>query len=329
MRDLPAEFPAALFAVMHLAPRVPSLLAGILDRCGPLPVAEAVDGRRIEAGHIYVGVPDRHLLVDGDVMRLTRGPKENRFRPSIDTLFRSAAYTVGRRVVGVVLTGQLDDGASGLWAIKDRGGVAVVQSPGDAQYPSMPMHAVQHVEVDHVVDLAAMPGLLMQLAQQPIEPSEPQETLQMRTETEFAAGGASRACGPQLIGEPSRFTCPECHGALGEVREGSILRFRCHTGHAFTLQSLLADVDESIDRSLWNVLRTIQERAMLLREAAVLYRNTGEVAAAELLLSRAMDCDDKGRYIRALLEDPNSLGHDDGTTAPTPSKINAEQAARR
>lgn len=224
VRDLPAEFPAALLAVMHVPARVPSLLASILDRCGPLPVAEAVDGRPIEAGHIYVGVPDRHLLVDGGVMRLTCGPKEHRFRPAIDTLFRSAACTAGSRVVGVVLTGQLDDGASGLWAIKDRGGVAVVQSPGDAQYPSMPMHAVQHVEVDHVVDLAAMPGLLMQLAQQPIEPAEPQkthqethqqthqETFQMRAETEFAAGGGSRAHGPELIGKSSRLTCGHDEG---------------------------------------------------------------------------------------------------------------------
>ena len=163
VRSLPADFPAALLAVMHLSPRVPSLLGAILDRCGPLPAMDATDGLRMQAGHIYVGVPDRHLLVDGDIMRLPRGPKENRFRPSIDTLFLSAAYTQGSRVVGVVLTGQLDDGTSGLWAIKDRGGVTVVQSPSDAPFPSMPLSALQHVHIDHVSDLSSMPGLLMKL----------------------------------------------------------------------------------------------------------------------------------------------------------------------
>ena len=162
---LPAEFPAAILAVLHIPPHTPSLLADILARKSPLTVLNASDGRPIRGGHMYVGVPDKHLLIDGDVMRVTRGPKENRFRPSIDALFRSAAYTWGTRVVGVVLTGQLDDGTSGLWAIKDRGGVTIVQSPRDASYPSMPMSALQYVNVDHGVDLATLPNLLTRLAQ--------------------------------------------------------------------------------------------------------------------------------------------------------------------
>jgi two-component system chemotaxis response regulator CheB len=324
VRSLPVNFPAALVAVIHLPARVPALLGAILDRCGPLPAIDASDGMRIQAGHIYVGVPDRHLLIDGDSLRLTRGPRENRFRPAIDTLFRSAAYTQGGRVVGVVLTGQLDDGTSGLWAIKDRGGVTVVQSPGDAAYPSMPLSALQHVEIDHVSDLASLPALLMRLAQDPSELSRLQEAPLMRIENEFAAGDEHA----QPIGAPSRFTCPECHGALGEVHEGKIVRFRCHTGHAFSLQSLLSDVDDSIDRGLWSVLRTMQERAMLLRKVAAQYRSKDDPAAAELLESRALDCDDKGRYIRALLEDPNSLGHDeDALAAPLADLVT--QAARR
>jgi two-component system chemotaxis response regulator CheB len=327
VRSLPADFPAALLAVMHVPARLPSLLGAILDRCGPLPAMEARDGMRLQAGHIYVGVPDRHLLVDGEFMRLTRGPTENRFRPSIDTLFRSAAYTQGSRVVGVVLTGQLDDGTSGLWAIKDRGGVTVVQSPSDAPFPSMPLSALQHVAVDHVSDLSSMSGLLMRLAQDSVEPRPLQEAPLMHIENEIAAGGEQVPDGPAPIGKPSRFTCPECHGVLGEVHEGKIVRFRCHTGHAFSLQSLLGDVDESIDRALWIVLRTMQERAMLLRDVATRYRNNQDPAAAELLESRAMDCDDKGRYIRALLEDPNSLGHEDAIASPL-IDVNAEAARR-
>lgn len=169
LHRLPADFSAALLVVTHVSAHTPSLLGPILSRCGPLPVLEASERRPIEAGHVYVGIPNRHLLVDGAVMRLSRGPKENRFRPAIDALFRSAAYTQGPRVVGVVLTGQLDDGTAGLWTIKDRGGVTVVQSPRDAQYPSMPMSALQHVTVDHVVDLAALPELLIELSRTPVE----------------------------------------------------------------------------------------------------------------------------------------------------------------
>jgi two-component system chemotaxis response regulator CheB len=307
---LPADFPAALLAVLHIPPQVPSLLAAILDRCGPLPVIDAADGAVIQAGHIYVGVPDRHLLVDGTRLRLSRGPKENRFRPSIDALFRSAAYTQGARVIGVVLTGQLDDGTSGLWAVKDRGGIAIVQSPQDAPFPSMPMNALQHVDADHVVDLKQLPDLLMQLAKQPVPRSLGEMTAAMRTENEIAAGTDPLRAGSLELGEKSSITCPECHGVLSEMREGSIVRFRCHTGHAYSMQSLLAEVDESIDSSLGGVLRTLHERSFLLREAAALARQRNDSIDAEKLERRAHECDQRSRTIRDLLQDPTALGHD-------------------
>jgi two-component system, chemotaxis family, protein-glutamate methylesterase/glutaminase len=318
-RQLPADFPGALFMVMHVPAQHPSLLASILDRCGPLPALEAGDGRPIRAGHIYVGVPDRHLLIDGDVMRLTRGPRENRFRPSIDSLFRSAAYTQGSRVVGVVLTGQLDDGTSGLWAIKDRGGVAIVQSPTDAVYPSMPSSALQHVNVDYVVELSELPELLTRLAHQALQPAVSASPAPMRTEIEIAAGDDPLQAGSLQLGRPSRFTCPECHGVLGEMREGkNIMRFRCHTGHAFSVQSLLANVGEAVDSGLWSVLRTMQERSLLLREAAELARNRSDADAALMFDSRALDCEDKSRLIRALLQDSQASDHD--VTEPPPAR---------
>jgi two-component system, chemotaxis family, protein-glutamate methylesterase/glutaminase len=308
--QLPKDFPAALLAVLHIPPHVPSLLADILDRCGPLPVSESADGEPLQAGHIYVGAPDRHLLVDGMKLQLSRGPKENRFRPSIDALFRSAAYTLGPRVVGVVLTGQLDDGTSGLWAVKDRGGIAVVQSPRTALFPSMPMSALQHVAVDHVVDLEQLPDLLMQLARQPV-PHGPQEvTAAMRSEDEIAGGRDPLRAGSLELGKKSSLTCPECHGVLSELREGSIVRFRCHTGHAYSMQALLADIDDSIDSSLAGVLRTLHERSILLREAAALARKRNDSVYAEKLERRARQCDDRSRTIRNLLQDPSALGHD-------------------
>lgn len=307
---LRAGFPGAVLAVLHIPPQVPSLLADILDRLGPLPVRDASDGATIEAGYIYVGVPDRHLLVDGTTLRLSRGPKENRFRPSIDALFRSAAYTLGPRVVGVVLTGQLDDGTSGLWAVKDRGGIAVVQSPESAQFPSMPTSALQHVAADHVVDLDVLPELLMQLASQPVSHVPLEVPADMRTETEIAAGADPLRAGSLELGKGSRITCPECHGVLSVVREGTIVRFRCHTGHAYSMQALLGDIDNSIDSSLWGVLRTLHERSILLRDAAVLARQRNDSPGAQLLERRAQECDDKKRSIRDLLQDPTALGRD-------------------
>jgi two-component system chemotaxis response regulator CheB len=313
-RRMPADFPAALLVVLHIPPQVPSLLAAILDRCGPLPAVEATDGATIRAGYIYVAMPDRHLLVDGELIRLSRGPKENRFRPAIDALFRSAAYTQGARVVGVVLTGQLDDGTSGLWAVKDRGGVAIVQSPKDAQYPSMPMSALQHVDVDHVVDLEALPDLLTQLAHQPVVGTPPQVTNTMRAENEIAAGSDPLQAGSLEIGKSSSITCPECHGVLSDVREGTFVRFRCHTGHAYSMQTLLADIDDSVDNSLSRVLRTLQERSILLRSAAEFSRRKTDPIDAQALEKRAMECEARARIIRDMLQDPATLvpdfGHD-------------------
>lgn len=313
-RGLPADFPAALLLVLHIPPHGPSLLAGILDRCGPLPAVEASDGAPLEAGHIYVAVPDRHLLVDGEVIRLSRGPRENRFRPAIDALFRSAAYTRGPRVVGVVLTGQLDDGTSGLWAVKDRGGVAIVQSPRDAQFPSMPMSALQHVDVDHMVGLDTLPDVLTQLAHRPLPSAALQGASSMRIENDIAAGADPLQAGSLQLGKSSSMTCPECLGVLSKLEEGPLVRFRCHTGHAYSMQALLADIDDSIDGSLWRVLKTLHERSILLREAAELSRRRNDFAEAQSLESRAHECDERGQTIRKMLQDSAATDHDRGAS---------------
>src|SRR5262245_51773960 len=161
---LPSDFPAALLVVVHLPAQAPSALPGILDRAGPLPAASARDGAPIRPGRVYVAPPDHHLLVYRGRMELGRGARENRHRPAIDPLFRSAARAYGRRVVGVVLSGALDDGTAGLAAIKRMGGVAVVQDPNDALFPSMPRSALAHVAVDHRLAVAEMGPALARLA---------------------------------------------------------------------------------------------------------------------------------------------------------------------
>lgn len=218
--------------------------------------------------------------------------------------------------MGVVLTGQLDDGTSGLWAIKDRGGIAVVQSPHDAQYPSMPMSALRDVDVDHVVELASLPGLLTTLARENV-PSQhaPEVAASMRTENDIAAGAESLQAGALRLGKPSSFACPECHGVLSEVREGTIVRFRCHTGHAYSMQTLLAEVEGAVDEGLWGVLRALQERCLLLQDAAALARERNALGEVDELVDRAADCERKAQVIRSLLQDP-----------PAPAKLGRTSA---
>lgn len=163
---LPQELEAALFVVWHMAPDAPGVLARVLDRAGPLAAVQAQDNEAIVNGRIYVAPPDHHMLVNAGSVQLTRGPKENRFRPSVDPLFRSAASAYGRRVVGVVLSGSLDDGTAGLVSIKRHGGIAVVQDPEEAEFRSMPATALREVDVDHTVAAAEMADLLVRLTRE-------------------------------------------------------------------------------------------------------------------------------------------------------------------
>jgi two-component system, chemotaxis family, protein-glutamate methylesterase/glutaminase len=167
-KNLPPELPAAVFIVWHMPATSTGIFPRMLERTSALPVENAVDGEPLVPGRIYTAPPDHHLLLEDGRVRLTHGPKENRFRPAVDPLFRSAAYSYGPRVIGLVLSGALDDGTSGLWMIKDRGGVAMVQDPVDALVPDMPRNALHNVEVDYVVPVSEMPALLMQLTSEPL-----------------------------------------------------------------------------------------------------------------------------------------------------------------
>jgi two-component system chemotaxis response regulator CheB len=167
---LPTDLPAALFVVWHLAPGVKSVLPTVLNRAGPLPAANPKDGDAIRPGRIHVAPNDHHMLLERGYIRIAKGPKENRFRPAVDPLFRSAAYIYGSRVIGIVLSGALDDGTAGLWAIKLRGGTAIVQDPADAMHRSMPLSALENVEVDYKVPVAEIGALLGRLAREEAGP---------------------------------------------------------------------------------------------------------------------------------------------------------------
>jgi len=267
LAQLPVDIPAAVFVVMHLAPQSPGLLPRLLGHVSRLKVAAARDREAIELGRVYVAPADCHLLLSNGQVRVVHGPKENRFRPAIDPLFRSAAAYYRSRTIGVVLTGYLDDGTAGLSAIKRCGGRAVVQDPFDALAPEMPQNALDEVPVDHIVPLAEIGALLDRLARQPAAepPPVPEE---IRLEVAIMERGQSDVATAQELGKPSVYSCPECGGTLVEVPDDPAPRFRCQVGHAFTMQSLLADQSNQIEHSIWAAVRALEERASLLKRMA-------------------------------------------------------------
>jgi two-component system chemotaxis response regulator CheB len=269
VEQLPNDLNAAIFIVLHISPYQRSNLPDIMTRAGNLNAAHARDGEPIHPGKIYVAPPDHHLVLEPGRVRLTKGPKENRFRPAIDPLFRSAAYAYGPGAIGVVLTGALDDGTAGLWAVKDRGGIAVVQDPDDAEHTSMPWTALNNVEVDYCLPVTEIAKVLVTLIQDSVgsERGFPVSD-KLGIETRIALGEDSADLDVTQLGKQSEFTCPECHGTLTEIINGKLQRYRCHTGHAFSTASLLAELTDSVEESLWNTIRAIEERVRLLKHLA-------------------------------------------------------------
>jgi two-component system, chemotaxis family, protein-glutamate methylesterase/glutaminase len=307
---LPADFPGSVFIVMHTAADSPGVLAQILDRSGPLPVANASNRGRIHPGRVYVAPPDMHLLLEPGVVRLTRGPKENRFRPAVDPLFRSAAQVFGPRVVGVVLTGGLDDGTSGLWAVKRLGGTAVVQDPDEAFMPSMPLSAINRVEVDYTLPLAQIAPLLARLASTSVAEQGGYEVPEeLNIEVSIAKEDRALDIGLSKLGTPSIFACPECHGTLLQLKENGRTRYRCHTGHAYSADSLLSEITEGVEVSLWNAIRAIDESAMLLRHIAEHAREAehGGGGVAEQFLEKAKEAERRSALVRRAVFDHENL----------------------
>jgi two-component system, chemotaxis family, protein-glutamate methylesterase/glutaminase len=311
---LPRDLPAAVFVVWHLAPGVKSVLPNVLMRAGPLPAGNPKDGDPIEPGRIYVGPNDHHMLIEKGYIRVARGPKENRFRPAVDPLFRSAAYVYGTRVIGVVLSGALDDGTAGLWAIKMRGGTAIVQDPADAAHRSMPLNALENVDVDHRLPAAEIGPLLGRLTREPAPAELPMpEAVRQRMESEVAIAHEADALQENVmrLGELSPFTCPECHGVLTRLKEGRITRFRCHTGHALSSGTLLEAATEQVEERLMDAVRGLDEAIMLLNELGEQHAREGNTAVAERCFDRARDAYERSRPIREAAAANEQLSLDD------------------
>jgi two-component system, chemotaxis family, protein-glutamate methylesterase/glutaminase len=271
---LPGDLDAAVFIALHLRPGIRSQLPEVLQRRSALLVAQAEQGEPIHHGRVYVARPDHHLIVEEDSVRNTRGPRENRARPSIDALFRSAAFAHGSRAIGVILSGALDDGTAGLWAIKDRGGRAVVQDPDDAEHDSMPRHALQYVTVDQIAPAQEIGAILVNLTRTFPTATTGVASKELELEARVALEGRALQLGLMELGTVTPYTCPECHGVLVALASGGIPRFRCHTGHAYSINSLLAEVSQGVEESLWDGIRGIEVSMLLLRQLA------GQVRAA-------------------------------------------------
>lgn len=306
---LPYDLAAAIFVVLHVSPTRESLLPTLITRAGRMEAINPDDGSHMEPGRIYVAPPDRHLILENRHINIVHGPKENRSRPAIDPLFRSAAVQYGPRVIGVVLSGSLDDGTAGLRAIKRSGGLTIVQDPADATYPAMPESAILNNSVDYIAPAAEIAALLRQFVGQEVDEEGSAETVSdlkkevQLIQQEFAPDKMIETI--DQLGRLSMFTCPDCHGSLWEMKDNELLRYRCHVGHAFSVDSLDAEQSEKLEAALWSALRALEERGALNRRLAKQARDRESNSMAERFQQRAEEADEHVTSIRQmLLADP-------------------------
>jgi two-component system chemotaxis response regulator CheB len=309
--ELPRDLAAVVCIVLHVGPHF-SILPELLRARSRLPAMHATNGQRAMPGAIYVAPPDHHLLLEHDVLRLSRSARENLARPAIDPLFRSAAVTWRERAVGVVLTGRLDDGAAGVVAIKAAGGRAVVQNPAEAVEPEMPMAALSAAAVDACLPLAEIAPWLVQAARANVPPAAPPVPEALSHELAINLGDLDMEHLEQ-IADVATLTCPDCGGSLWEVRNSRPLRYRCHTGHAFSAASLAHGQRHAIDTHLWSGVRSLRERAMLLRRMVAVTRGTSDTAQAAIIQAQAERVDRQAADLEALLQEEILEAASDGS----------------
>jgi two-component system, chemotaxis family, protein-glutamate methylesterase/glutaminase len=307
LNKLPENVPAAIFVVVHTSPDGPGKLASVLDRATRLTVVTAEDGMVARHGHVYVAPPDYHLIVDGRYVRLTRGPREHRFRPAVDPLFRTAAEHYGARAIGVVLSGHMADGTHGLTLIKEAGGLAIVQDPDEALAPSMPLNAMRRGGVDYVLPVEEMARVIMGLImnERDRRARKSPKTRPRKTEAPNPERpGADALRTHDFKGPLSPFTCPDCGGTLWEIKEKNLVRYRCHVGHGFNSESLRDGMDEKLEDTLWTALRAIEENIELRSRMKVRATDQRLTAFSGSLDQQIADMKQRATALRRLLLDP-------------------------
>ena len=310
VKALPASIPASFFVVIHSSPDTPRMLPRLLARPGGVEVSYAGDGEEIRHGRVFVAPPDHHLLLDHDRMQVTRGPRENGFRPAADPLFRTAALHHGPRVIGIVLSGGLSDGTHGLALVKTHGGLAIVQQVEDAFASGMPTSAIRNVEVDHVVPASEIATLLQRLVAEPAASARPLAAGNDRPDP--AERGLHALKDHTMPGPPSTFTCPECGGPLWEIAEGALTRFACHVGHSYTPEALTTGLATKVESALWTALRVLEENGAFLRRMEARASGQGLRAIADGYRAKARDVEQRAEVVRKAVVD-------EVAGAPTPN----------
>ena len=305
----PVDMPAAILIVQHLWAEGPSYLPEILSRSGPRPAVHANDGDPLCYGRIYVARPDCHLLVGRGVVRVVHGPKENRHRPAIDPLFRSAATVYGPRVVACILTGLLDDGTAGALAVRPHDGADIIQDPADALHPGMPASVLDHMVPDFVLPLDQIALKLVELAGKPVVPAGSNFLLEDdAAEVKVAEVDMEAIEDVDRRGKPSVFACPECSGVLWEIQDGKLLRFRCRVGHAFTADSLSAEQAQRVDEALWAAFRALEESIELHRRMALRAHERGQLQLAVEHEKAALTGEKSAHTLRELVLSSQPVG---------------------
>lgn len=307
--DLPTDLRAAVFVVIHIPADSTSVLPKILSRAGALPAVHAEEGMTIEHGRVYVAPPGHHLIVGSGHVHVTRGPKENGHRPAVDPLFRSAARAYAERVVGVVLSGSLDDGTAGLQVVRALGGEALVQDPEEAMYPGMPGSALENAEGARALPLAEIGPVLVALAgrgggRDPEPGTRAVETMSQEEREPDATRPDPGELGT-IRDQSSGLSCPECSGSLWVEPEGDILQFRCRVGHAYTVEALVSAQSQAVEAALWSALNALEEKADLARR---MVRRLGRAATSvRRFVEQAEEATAQARVLRALLVDSYGL----------------------
>jgi two-component system chemotaxis response regulator CheB len=311
-KNLPDRFPASILITIHLPSHAGSVLGELLDRAGPLRASFAQDGEPLRRSRIYIAPPGCHLIVSGEHLALGSGPRENNARPAIDPMFRSAALCCGSRTIGVILTGALGDGAAGLWAVDQAGGITVVQDPREAAFPEMPRAALGYVEPDHIAPLAELPRLLEHLVHEPA--GEPQHLAQsLEFEVDVARGGPSNMQEMDRIGRRSVLTCPDCDGIMWEIDEGKLTRYRCHQGHGYSADVMGIAIEESVRRALGSGLRALEERIALMRKLRKQAEQRDSQRTAANWASKERELEAEAQTIRDSLRRIDTITEREGT----------------
>ncbi|MFP5227601.1 MAG: chemotaxis protein CheB [Acidobacteriota bacterium] len=300
---LPATLPAAVLIVLHTSTGAGHVLQKVLGCSSSLPVQYPEDRTEMQQGRVYLAPPDFQMTVEDGQIRVLKEARENRHRPAIDPLFRSAARHYGAQVLGVILTGLLDDGALGLMVVHAHGGKAIIQDPRTAQFPGMPESALKQIPDARVLPLVEIAPTVAALVEGDLSPEPP-------TADNSKIGEENRR------GRPSEFACPDCGGVLWEAEDGGLLHFRCRVGHAFTVRQLDAERRRATDAALWSGLRALEENAALYRRMADRATKGSRDATAEKLNERAASAESSARVLKAFLirsnqQIPEWAGHQD------------------